>query len=102
MMMFSSALSFFLRLRSAFRQLAIASIATSYFLINFSSVYGQDQKVHPKDVRRSISQDLLSDKEWKDIEAAVDRGLAFLVSQQRADGSFQIQPTNDPGFPLCA
>ena len=53
-------------------------------------------------VRRTNSREILTDREWQEVEAAVDRGLAFLIRQQLADGAFHNDPENEPGISgLC-
>ena len=42
--------------------------------------------------------DVLDAAQWKRVDASVDRGLAYLASQQRADGSFATRPTGQPGI----
>lgn len=50
----------------------------------------------------AVSRTVLTDGEWHEVEAAVDRGLAFLKRQHRQDGSFQQTPMYDPGISaLC-
>lgn len=52
--------------------------------------------------RREISREILTDAEWRDVELAIDKGLKFLHSEQRPDGSFQSVDVNDPGISsLC-
>lgn len=40
--------------------------------------------------------------QWQRIEQAVDRGLNFLAAQQGPDGSFQSDPTGQPGVTALA
>jgi len=45
----------------------------------------------------------LSPAEWQRVDAAVNRGLVFLASQQQPDGSFPTMPHAQPGVSsLCA
>jgi hypothetical protein len=51
---------------------------------------------------RAVSYKVLNDVGWRDVETAVDSGLAFLGRQLRANGSFQQNANNDPGISaLC-
>ena len=63
---------------------------------------GQERENDASIGPRTISQKILTETEWQEVEAAVDRGLAFLIHQQRSDGSFQAIAENDPGISgLC-
>ena len=45
---------------------------------------------------------VLTDDQWQQIDAAVERGLAWLASQQQRDGSFPTLPNGQPGVTsLC-
>src|SRR5215208_6559229 len=45
---------------------------------------------------------VLSSQEWQRVDHSVDRGLAFLASQQQPDGSFPSLPFAQPGVTsLC-
>jgi hypothetical protein len=45
---------------------------------------------------------VLTDDEWRRVDAAVERALAWLASQQQPDGSFPTLPTGQPGVTsLC-
>lgn len=45
---------------------------------------------------------VLADGEWLEVERAVDRGLAWLMRQQRSDGAFQANMRDEPGISgLC-
>jgi Prenyltransferase and squalene oxidase repeat len=45
---------------------------------------------------------VLSDAQWGEVDASVERGLAWLASQQQRDGSFPTLPTGQPGVTsLC-
>jgi hypothetical protein len=45
---------------------------------------------------------VLAEGEWQEVERAVDRGLAWLMRQQRADGAFQTNMRDEPGISgLC-
>ncbi len=46
--------------------------------------------------------DVLTEEEWKAVDLAVERGLAWLASQQQPDGSFPTMPWGQPGITaLC-
>lgn len=73
-------------------------IVVALILFAQQPLQSQDQKPAP----RPISREILSDKQWREVESAVDQGLKFLSQQQRPDGSFQAHPDNDPGISsLC-
>ena len=47
-------------------------------------------------------RDVLTATQWGEVDQSVDRGLAYLVTQQRKDGSFTAPPTGQPGVTaLC-
>jgi hypothetical protein len=46
--------------------------------------------------------DVLTPAEWRRVDAAVDRGLAYLAAQQQADGSFDAPRTGQPGITSLA
>lgn len=50
-----------------------------------------------------VSRDLLSDQEWERLDAAIDRGLRYLATQQKKNnGSFAAPDTGQPGITsLC-
>jgi len=46
--------------------------------------------------------DALSPAKWQEVEKSVDRGLAWIATQQAADGSFHTIPSGQPGVTgLC-
>jgi hypothetical protein len=48
------------------------------------------------------SLDVLTDEQWTEVEGSVDRGLAWLASQQQRDGSWPTVPYGQPGITgLC-
>ena len=52
--------------------------------------------------RRPPRLEVLSDEQWKRIDVSVDRALAWLITQQSADGSFVTKPSGQPGVTaLC-
>lgn len=64
------------------------------------SAYGQGKYSTASD--REAPRTILTEREWRDVEDAVDRGLAWLMRQQRPDGSFQENMLNEPGISgLC-
>ena len=44
------------------------------------------------------SMDVLTPRQWQDVDASVDRGLAWLASQQQQDGSYLTLPSGQPGI----
>lgn len=45
---------------------------------------------------------VLTNAQWQQVDRSVDRALAWLASQQRADGSFATQPSGQPAVTsLC-
>jgi hypothetical protein len=52
--------------------------------------------------RRPPRLEVLSDAEWRRIDASIDRGLAWLATQQEADGAFPTRDSGQPGVTsLC-
>ena len=50
----------------------------------------------------SHAEDVLTEEEWKSVDEAVERGLAWLATQQQRDGSFPTMPWGQPGVTaLC-
>lgn len=48
------------------------------------------------------SMDVLTDDQWTEVETSVERGLAWLASQQQRDGSWPTVPYGQPGITgLC-
>ncbi len=46
--------------------------------------------------------DLLSEQQWQQVDKSVERGLAWLATQQQRDGSFPTLPHGQPGVTsLC-
>ncbi|WP_157605216.1 prenyltransferase/squalene oxidase repeat-containing protein [Schlesneria paludicola] len=51
---------------------------------------------------RTLSSELLTREQWRQLDQSVDRGLDFLATQQGRDGSFTGPPTGQPGITsLC-
>ncbi|MDZ4659555.1 MAG: prenyltransferase/squalene oxidase repeat-containing protein [Bythopirellula sp.] len=49
-----------------------------------------------------VADDVLTEAEWESVDKAVERGLAWLASQQQADGSFPTMPFGQPAVSsLC-
>jgi hypothetical protein len=48
------------------------------------------------------ASDVLTAEQWNRVDAAVDRGLAYLVSQQQLDGSIAAPRTGQPGITALA
>ena len=46
--------------------------------------------------RRAPNANVLSAKQWKQLDASVERGLTWLVKQQKADGSFESFSLGQP------
>ena len=72
-----------------------------FLAITLGTACGQDRLV-TNPTKSRVPADVLTNREMKDVEEAVDRGLAFLIKQQQASGSFQTNPRRDPGLSgLC-
>jgi len=56
---------------------------------------GQPTNQVPNPARTSLP-DVLSRAKWRQMEASVDRALAWLATQQAADGSFPTYPSGQP------
>ena len=49
-----------------------------------------------------LPDEVLSDAEWEQVDQAVERGLAWLATQQQRDGSFPTMPQGQPAVTaLC-
>src|SRR3990172_2265239 len=47
-------------------------------------------------------RDVLTERQWHEVDHSVDRALAWLVTQQRPDGSFTTLDTGQPAVTaLC-
>lgn len=47
-------------------------------------------------------RDVLSVRQWDEVDTAVDRGLVYLAGQQRADGAIAAPETGQPGITSLA
>ena len=50
----------------------------------------------PEETRRAPSTNVLSENQWKQVDKSVRRGLQWLVTQQRKDGSFKTHERAQP------
>jgi hypothetical protein len=75
--------------------------------VTFAFVRAQEKRISPAkdanpsdaqvaDETREVPSDVLSPDEWRRLDVAVDRALAWLAARQQPDGSF---PTLDTGQP---
>ena len=54
------------------------------------------------DSERAVPRNVLTEDKWQQIDQVVDRGLQYLASTQRADGSWHPSLNNEPGISgLC-
>jgi hypothetical protein len=52
--------------------------------------------------KSNTSRDTLTSEQWNSLDLAVNRGLKYLATQQRSDGSFATIPMGQPGITsLC-
>ena len=56
------------------------------------SVYAQAEEKPPE----APDTDVLTEKQWKLLDASVERALAWMVTRQRADGSFRSHGNGQP------
>jgi hypothetical protein len=100
--------------RADFCRLAVVAV---WVAGSASVAFGQSSPIRPSsesafaDRARSIEVDgnrrtprleVLSQSQWQRIEASIDRGLAWVASQQQPDGSFPTQSSGQPGVTaLC-
>src|SRR2546423_14731636 len=93
-------------------QFIIRSIGACLLLLAVGHLRAQENGALRSDARNSAtvkfgrSDDtparVLSSQEWQRVDHSVDRGLAFLASQQQPDGSFPSLPYAQPGVTsLC-
>jgi hypothetical protein len=90
----------------------ISSLWTLLLLVTVGQLLAQEKSVprsgarSPATAKIARSDDtpanVLSSEEWRRVDRSVDRGLAFLASQQQSDGSFPTLPYAQPGVTsLC-
>ncbi len=81
------------------------ALATSILLAQDTQLSGLRAPTAPTAKPRrgdDTPSNVLSVAEWQRVDAAVERGLNFLVSQQQPDGSFPTLATGQPGVTsLC-
>ncbi len=62
----------------------------------------QPVTVHAEAARPAATRDVLSDRQWQELDAAVDRALELIASRQQDDGSFEAPELGQPGVTaLC-
>ncbi|MDZ4657805.1 MAG: prenyltransferase/squalene oxidase repeat-containing protein [Bythopirellula sp.] len=77
-------------------RIAACFIAQLAFLLSWLPALAQNGDPEPP------STDILSEEQWADVDASVERGLDWLAKQQQRDGSFPTQPFGQPGVTgLC-
>jgi hypothetical protein len=86
------------RRRVAFGQIALTLASFALLIAGGGSV--QAQPAATPDA--AMSEDVLTDAQWQQLDAATDRGLTFLASQQRSDGSFTCTRSGQPGVTSLA
>jgi len=68
----------------------------------FSRAPAGRQPAVQHDAGNNSPADVLTADEWRRVDRAVERGLAWLAAQQRRDGSFPTIPNGQPGVTsLC-
>ena len=70
---------------------SVVSLATVCF---FSGVSLAQEEPKP---RSAPNADVLDAATWKQVDTSVERGLEWLVTQQKADGSFKTMKIGQPG-----
>lgn len=70
------------------------------FLSLVMVVFGQVVAAEPRQTNSHL--DLLDERQWKQLDSSVDRGLEFLAQKQKHDGSFAAPDLGQPGITsLC-
>jgi hypothetical protein len=79
---------------------------TVVVLLPVGSVGRQAHGAEPSDPETASSKpspsDILTPEQWIRVDGAVDRGLAYLASQQQVDGSIAAPTTGQPGITALA
>lgn len=71
-------------------------------LIGVGQVYGAESKDPETASSKPSASDVLTGEQWNRVDATVDRGLAYLASQQQPDGSVSAPRTGQPGITALA
>jgi len=75
----------------------LVSVGTAFVVADDSAADGTRARKE-----RVATRTLLTPKQWKQLDGAVDRGLAFLAKNQEADGSFPTSSIAQPAVTsLC-
>jgi hypothetical protein len=84
-------------------------LATSIALVIGTAIFAQEPEPTRKLVQQEQSRgagdaptDVLSGAEWREVDAAVERALSWLASQQQPDGSFPSIEMGQPGVTCLA
>lgn len=84
---------------NSWRRWSLCAVSLPVMMIAETPVLGQTP---PKTASRSAAADVLSAAEWQRVDAAAERALAWLASQQQTDGSFVTLENGQPGVTsLC-
>lgn len=76
----------------------LLSFAYCFFLRGMMS----SEEVFAQEVSSPAPSEVLSEKQWKQVDHSVERGLAWLAAHQRRDGSFPSIKTGQPAVTgLC-
>jgi hypothetical protein len=91
-------------LRPGTLRIGMLTVMSAFGLLNTIAILAisQDRTGEFVEGTRGTSQNIISKKEWKEVEASIDKGLEFLSRQHRDNGSFQPSVKHDPGITgLC-